>query len=184
MLGTLILLFIIGLAIVQYIRGQSEAIGNWAYLFPELEFDPESFYSQVEELLKARSIPNIFTTKRNIKEYGALSHFRVYLEVKRGDYIFHICAAPWGTGFFFSWWLREKLSSLDELLIMIPVVGPRIVKLRQYKSYYKLDTDIMFRKSVHECIMAAIDQITESKGLRGLSELERKPDLRSFIGKK
>jgi len=56
------------------------------------------------------------------------------MEVSRGDYIFHICAAPWGTGFFFSWWFRYKMNDIDQLLIFIPFVGSRIVKMRQYQS--------------------------------------------------
>lgn len=183
MLGVLLLFFIVGVMIIQFLRGQSEAIGNWSYLFPNLKYDTIQFYNQVEDLLNDREVPDIQMIERHFKEQGFLSHHRVYFEVKRGEFTFHICAASWGSGFFFSWWLREKLSTLDELLILIPFIGPRIVKLRQFKSYYRIDTDTMFRKSVHECIMTVIDQITESKGIRGLSELDRKPDLRSFLNK-
>lgn len=71
------------------------------------------------------------------------------------------------------------MSDIDQLLI--PFVGSRIVKMRQHQSYYKLDTDSMFRKSVYQCVMAAVDNLTTSKGVRGLSELERTPDVRSMI---
>ena len=181
MLGTLIFVLICCIMAVQYMRGQSEAIGNWSYLFSNLQYDPETFYKHLHQLIQARGIPDVSTRTRHFKEGGMLSHHRVYFEVQRKDFTFHVCAAPWGSGFFFSWWLREKLSSMDELLIMIPFVGPPIVRARQHKAYYKLDTDVMFRKSVHQCILEAIDQITEAKGVRGLTELDRKPDLKSLV---
>lgn len=169
------------IAVVQYFHHASEAIGNWNHLFPNMQLDPNDFYDLIEELLEDREIPDINTHRRTFKQGGIFSYHRIYLEVSRKDYIFHICAAPWGIGFFFSWWIREKLSPADELLILIPYFGPRIVRARQYKSYYKLDTDAMFRKSVHQCVMDAIDQLTNQVGIRALTEFERQPDLRSIL---
>lgn len=160
---------------------KTEAIGNWSHLFQDMQHDPNTFYDLVERLLKERQVPDFSSKKIIIGEGSILSHNRLYLEISRGDYIFHICAAPWGTGFFFSWWVRQKMSDIDQLLILIPFAGSRIVKMRQQQSYYKLDTDSMFRKSVHQCVLAAIDSLTTAKGARGLSELERVPDVRSVI---
>ena len=140
-----------------------------------MQNDPNSFYDLVEKILREKQVPEFSSGKVHISEGGILSHNRLYLEVSRGDYIFHICAAPWGTGFFFSWWVRQKMSDIDQLLILIPFAGSRIVKMRQHKSYYKLDTDSMFRKSVHQCVIAAVDSLTSAKGMRGLSDLERTP---------
>lgn len=177
--------FLIFAALIIYIvvkaLQKTEAIGNWSHLFPEMQYDPNLFYDLVDSILREKQVPDFHSKKVTISEGGILSHTRLYLEVSRGDYIFHICAAPWGTGFFFSWWVRQKLSDIDQLLILIPFVGSRIVKMRQYQSYYKLDTDSMFRKSVHQCVMAAVDSLTTAKGVRGLSELERTPDVRSII---
>ena len=181
MIINLILLIIVVIIVLQIRKGQSEAIGNWSHLFPNMQLDPEEFYLLVEEIIELKEIPDAIFSRRTFKQGSIYSYHRLYFEVSRGDYIFHICAAPWGTGFFFSWWVREKLSLIDAILIMIPIIGPRIVRLRQYKSYYKLDTDTMFRKSVHQSVMEAIDGITKSAGISGLTELERKPDLRAII---
>lgn len=176
---TFIIIIIVFLVIVRALRS-SEAIGNWSHLFLNMTHDPKEFYQKIESLLQAHEIPS--KTKQRIFQEGSIfSHNRLYLEVASADYIFHICAAPWGKGFFFSWWLRQNLSGLDEILNLIPWIGPRIVAARQYKSYYKLDTDTMFRTSVHKCILAAIDDLTEAQGVRGLTELERQPDLRAAI---
>lgn len=171
----------LGFYLLKGILSYSEATDNWRHLFADMEYDPEEFYTKVEQILEERQVPDIRIIRRMFKEGGILSHHRVFLEVSRGDYTFHICAAPWGTGFFFSWWVREKLSEIDELLIKIPYIGLAWVKARQRSSYYKLDTDALFRESVINGIMETIDQLTEAKGIRGLTELERKPDLRNII---
>ena len=159
----------------------SEAIGNWNHLFADVQHDPEEFYKSVEEIIKEKEVPDVKTGRKNFKQGGMLSSTRVYLVVHRKDLIFHICAAPWGTGFFFSWWMRVELSAWDEFLGRIPLIGPALVARRQLKTYYNLDTDAMYRSSVHQSVLAAIDLLTEAKGVRGLSELERKPEMHTSI---
>jgi hypothetical protein len=178
---TFLILVVIIIYIVVRLSQKTEAIGNWSHLFPDIQHDPNSFYDLIENLLREKQVPDFSSKKVTISEGGILSHNRLYLEVSRGDYIFHICAAPWGTGFFFSWWVRQKMSDIDELIFLIPFFGSRIVKMRQRQSYFKLDTDSMFRKSIHQCVLAAVDNLTSTKGIRGLSELERTPDVRSMI---
>lgn len=177
--------FLIFVVIIVYIVVKAlqttEAIGNWSHLFPDMQHDPNSFYELVEKILHEKQVPEFYASKITLNEGSLLAHNRLYLEVSRGDYIFHICAAPWGTDFFFSWWIRQKRDEMDQIYNLIPFFGARIVKMRQYKSYYKLDTESMFRKSVHQCVLTAIDNLTSSKGIRGLSELERTPDVRSMI---
>jgi len=166
------ILFIAALLILVYLfHRKSETIGNWSHLFADMQHDPEEFYRLVTEILTERQVPDFTTTTRTFKEGNIFSHQRVYLEVARGDYVFHICAAPWGTSFFFSWWLRFKHPS---------AIGRRSKNALPDDTYYKADTDTMFRTSVHHGVLAAIEQLTETKGLKGLTELERKPDMRSM----
>lgn len=174
MIGLLLVLLLM-VYIVLKVFQRSEATGHWSHLIDNFVLSPDDFYSRLIEILKDREVPDIHVTRKTFKEGGMLSHQRLYLEVARGDYTFHICAAPWGTGFFFSWWVRQSLSGIDELLILIPFWGEKIVKYRQYHAYYKLDSDTMFRKSVHQSVLQAIDQFTRSEGVRGLSEFERMP---------
>ncbi len=63
----------------------------------------------------------------------------------------------------------------------MPIIGPIIKGSNKEQTYYKLDTDTMFQTSIHQAVLAAVDRITESKGVRGLTELECKPNLRSFL---
>lgn len=175
---TLILILFV-IFIIATLSGKSEQTGHWSHLFADMQHDPEKFYELVEEKLKEREVPDFKTARKTFREGGLMSHNRIYLEVSRGDYIFHICAAPWGKGFFFSSWTRTKLRST--VFEKLPIIGKVIAEANQYDTYYKLDTDGMFRSSVHQTVLSAIDNLTEAKGIKGLTELERKPDLRSLI---
>ncbi len=159
---------------------KSEAIGNWNHLFPNMNYDASEFYNSVESLIKSKQIPMLYTSKVILREGTFLSNGRLYLEIRRYDFKFHICAAPWGTDYFFSWWVRKNYDELDIVLLLIPFVGDWLVKKRQHQSYYKLDTEAMFRKSVHESVLEVIDQITTAKGIR-LSDVERNPHTRRVI---
>ncbi len=166
-------LFVVFLVVLFSIR--SEVIGQWNHLFPNMQHDPEEFYTLVEELLNEWQMPDYKTERKTFHQGGILSHQRLYLEVSRGDYIYHICAAPWGNGFFFSWWLRKVSAFLE-----------RFNSKQTFKvdTYYRQDTDAAFRACVQQCVQSAVDRITEAKGIRGLTELERQPDLRSMFSQK
>jgi hypothetical protein len=61
----------------------------------------------VELALKPREIPDYSVSRIDWNEGGILTARREYLRIKRGKLAFDLCAAPFGTGFFFSWWLAE-----------------------------------------------------------------------------
>ncbi|MBK9631948.1 MAG: hypothetical protein IPO62_12940 [Saprospiraceae bacterium] len=180
-MSTLIIVVIIGF-ILYALLNKSEAVKNWSTLIPNIQHHPEDFYELVEHILNEREVPGIKTERRTFKEGGVLSSHRLYLQLSRGDYIFHICGAPWGNGFFFSWWMRKMDDPLGDLLKNLPFVGKIFASRIDYDTYYRLDTDMMFRTSVHQSVLAAIEKLTEGKGIRSLTELERTADLR-VIGK-
>lgn len=82
---SLIFITLIIIAIVQYFRHNSEAIGNWNHLFPNMQLNPNDFYDLIEELLENREIPDISTHRRTFKQGGIFSYHRIYLEVLRKD---------------------------------------------------------------------------------------------------
>src|SRR5437867_3559896 len=94
-------------------------MSHWSKLFEGFQTAPLPFYSAVEAAIARRQIPDVATERIEYKEGGLVSARREYLRVKRGKHAFDICAAPFGTGFFFSTWLVEKsiLSGLHKLLI-------------------------------------------------------------------
>jgi hypothetical protein len=78
-----------------------------------LEASPKEFYSNVEAAVKECVVPGLEVSRVDWKEGGILTADREYLRVSRGRLIFDICAAPFGNGFFFSWWLT-KSPGLEE----------------------------------------------------------------------
>jgi hypothetical protein len=210
-------------------------LSHWNHLIENLQASPLDFYTSVHGLVDKRQIPQVQISRVEYHEGGVLSARREYLRVKRGRHIFDICGAPFGNGFFVSWWLGEPQSSLgglalvlvligtmivllfstahfgffmglfiaivavpllflalvaalkempegsDDALVAMPWLGPIYERLFRPKTYYKIDTALMFQQSVHAAVMEAVDGLTSAKGLRALSELERKPILKEFF---
>jgi len=167
-----------------------------------------------------------------------LTSHREYLRIVRGRYRFDICAAPFGTGFFFSSWLteikspfgwlyllafilaadvawaivfglsarlfgvlnafpiatvgvsvlawavgygtREGMLDLEEIILTTPFIGMIYENLFNPPTFYNLDTALMFQQAVHNAVLEVIDGMVAAKGLRALSDLERKPILKAF----
>lgn len=150
----------------------SEAINSWNYSVPNFQYSTEEFYQLLEVKIKERNLPGVKMKTRNISQGGLFSKNRLYFEVSRQDYIFHVCAAPFGNDYFFSWYLRVKLSPIQEMLSKIPIIGAYFTAKLTYKTYYQLDTEGMFKQSVHHAITDTISDILEPKGKR-LSDVDR-----------
>jgi hypothetical protein len=214
----------------------SNVISHWHHPIENFQTSPMEFYAAVERALQPRQIPDLSTSRVDWKEGGLLSARREYLRVKRGKLAFDICAAPFGTGFFFSSWLAEVppphgvLYALviiiiglfllgmsiqmfgffgglffaaiafpllvwllgylvreghlgpgaEDALLAIPLFGPLYERLFKPVTYYKMDTTLMFQSAVHAAVLEVVDQVTSAKGIRPLTELERKPVMREF----
>jgi len=155
-------------------------ISHWHHVFEDLQFSSQDLYAQIEAAIKARGIPDIRLTRINIQEGGVLSAKRAYLRVYRKQHIFDICGAPFGNGFFVSWWLSNNPSGCLVALSQFPVISLLASALVRPVTYYTVDTALMFQQAVHSAITEVLDQITSSKGIRGLTEAERKPIMREF----
>jgi len=84
-----------------------QPFGHWSTLVEGLQASPQECYAAIEEAIRRREIPDMRTSRVTFKESGFLSAERIYLRVGRKMLGFDICAAPFGNGFFFSWWLGE-----------------------------------------------------------------------------
>jgi hypothetical protein len=207
-------------------------ISHWHQLIEEFQVSPLDFYKAVEVAIDRRQVPNQENVRIDFKEGGLLTCKREYLRVIRGKHAFDICAAPFGTGFFFSWWLIELPSSwfgyflgffvaallavivsfqagviaglflsvilvpgvlaiigvvvhdiggtAEDGILAIPWIGSLYARIFDQPTYYQIDSALMFQDAVHNAVMEVIDQMTAAKGIRALSEFERKPTLKSF----
>jgi len=253
---------------------QEDVIGNWHKLVENLQTSPREFYAAVTEALKRREIPGLKVRSIVWNEGGVIAPRREYLRMTDGRIAFDLCAAPFGTGCFFSWWLVkvrpsfvffyalafaacanvlkvladftadqmwrripdvanhqvpwlfERLGWLPSVLPWpwellhwpqtpqglidltiaaliviwgvailanlgrrgpelalqkIPVFGWVYRKMFAPITYYRLDTAIMLRAAVHAAVLEVVDGLTAAKGLRSLSEPERKPIMRELV---
>jgi hypothetical protein len=156
-------------------------LSHWFHLIEGLQYSPQRFYLSIKEAIKRRQLSGI--TLSGVEYYeGAplISPKRVYLRVKRNEHVFDICAAPFGNGFFISWWFGEKVG----LLYRIPIIGLVFMLLFRPSTYYRHDTALMFQESIHAAVIEVLEQTTQAKGMRGLSEMEKKPILSDLLKRK
>ena len=214
-------------------------VSHWDQLIENFQTSSLGFYEAVEQALHRREVPEFKTSRVEFKEAGLMTAKREYLRIVRGKYTFDICAAPFGTGFFFSWWLNEPaspygplylavflvcefilfsiliaigtrmggfifgcfvslvgtpgaalalgycarqgiLDRLEEYILVTPLLGRLYERIFTPATYYVVDTQLMFQQAVHNAVLEVIDEVTSAKGVRVLSEFQRKPTLKSF----
>jgi hypothetical protein len=81
---------------------QADVITHWYALVPGFTTSTKEFYEAVEKELKDRQVPGLEISRVDFAEGGLLSQKREYLRMTRERLVFDICAAPFGTGYFFS----------------------------------------------------------------------------------
>jgi hypothetical protein len=134
----------------------------------DLKLSSQEFYKTVELEIIERQIPNVSLSRVTHRQSSIFTAKREYLRVTRHEYVFDICAAPFGTGFFFSWWLGYRNRSV---LARIPFINTMFGVNPKKKTLYQTDTENMFRSSIHSCFADAIAKLTTAKGIRGFTEL-------------
>jgi hypothetical protein len=225
---------------------QENVISHWDQLIENFQASSLEFYNSVEKALEGRAVPEIHWSRVEHKEGGLASAKRQYLRTHRGKYAFDICAAPFGTGFFVSWWftepplpfafiytlvfllgvvitmniafgigmaigaamngyalglffggcsailgvpaflwligsgIRQGTIPGESTVLAMPLVGPLYERIFAPATFYAMDTALMFQKAVHQAVLDVIESIIAAKGIRALTESERKPVMRRF----
>lgn len=149
----------------------SQVLSHWAHYFPYSGLSSNALYAKIEELVTSHQMPNTKTEKVTHKEGGMFSASREYFRVKHKDLVFDICAAPFGKDFFVSWWLYESEGAMKSLM-KFTKVGEFLNERAAKRTFFEADEESIFRSCVHDCVLEAIDTMTEGQGSR-LSELER-----------
>lgn len=100
----------------------STIISHWNQLIEGFSYSTQDYYSQIEEALKERQIPGLTVSRIEWREGGVFSTKREYLRIQRDRLVFDICGAPFGTGYFVSWWLGE-LRGANIFAVIGVVIG-------------------------------------------------------------
>lgn len=161
--------------------GIKEYHSHWNHLLDDFKFSTEEFYTLLKRKLEDNLISNAHIESINLKEGGTFSSRRKYLRIEWKDYQFDFCSAPFGKGFFVSWWLLHKNPIMKLIIGRMPFIGKWLVKKWYPITYYKIDTASMFMTYCQSAIQQVIKDITLEKGMRVLTENERKPILNNIF---
>lgn len=104
-------------------------VAHWSKLVENLQVSSKEFYTAVQTGLSRRKVPALKTRVVVRNEGGILSPRREYLRMTDGRVAFDLCAAPFGTGFFFSWWLVEAKASWVPVYAAVFFVAMRWINL-------------------------------------------------------
>jgi hypothetical protein len=165
-----IILFAIMIAI--FWKKKVDVSTNEVNAFIDHRFSAQDFYSRLRELIEDRNMPDVKIGRVSFPISSMLSDKREYLRVVRKDSVFDICAAPFGTGSFVSYWFGEPRKTLKQLARRVAVTyikNPdvhQIIDSFNTKTRYQYDVDAIFRVWVKDCIKQAIEEMKESKGVR------------------
>lgn len=125
---------------------------SWFQSFEGRPHTTQQFYDTVVALLKERNMPALSICSVAHHTHGFLSAKREYLRVQYRNYIFTICAAPFGKNFFVSWRLGEIKS--------------RLFAKQEQKTFYEQDTELLFSLVVKTSVEQAVALLTEQVGVR------------------
>jgi hypothetical protein len=114
----------------------ADMFSHWHKSYDNFRTSSLDFYTSLDAEVRRRQIPGMAISQIDRKEAGIFSAKRTYLRVTRQELIFDVCAAPFGTGFFFSWWLtvRRGYPILYALTILLLLLG--ILKTPLYGSAF------------------------------------------------
>ena len=173
LLIVIVLIVLVIWAVTRIGKTVIEVRGHWQHYFDTLQFSSQEFYTAIEATVKAKEIPQVSTSRITYSEGGMLSANREYLRISRGTIVFDICAAPFAKGFFISSWQGDLPNITLMIVSAIPFIGKSMAQGYANKTYYQLDAEQMFTSAVHQGVLEAIDTVTNTQGIRQLSELER-----------
>jgi hypothetical protein len=95
---------------------------HWGKLLEGLQYSPMQFYGEVEAAVRKRQLPDCEISAVDWPEGGVFSAKREYLRIARKGYTFDVCGAPFGTGFFVTWWMAEIPPSLKRAAAILSLV--------------------------------------------------------------
>lgn len=90
------------MALASFKSNRDEVLSHWIAFVESFSLAPQEFYQLIERALAQRKIPGLEISRVEYGEGGLLSDQRIYLRMIRERLAFDTCAAPFGTGFFFS----------------------------------------------------------------------------------
>lgn len=146
---------------------KAEVLSHWYALIPGFQTSSQEFYTSIERELAARKVPGLDLSQVNFAEGGLLSAKRVYLRMLRERLVFDVCAAPFGTGYFFSCRFAEIPAVVKWWEILILLFGLNFLLGLFIRIFNFLDGPIYFFLFCVFCIWVMRNAIS-----MGLTDLD------------
>jgi hypothetical protein len=113
---------------------KGEVLDSWIVFADSFSFPPQEFYAAIEKEMAARKIPSMEISREEFSEGGLLSDKRIYLRLFRERLALYACAAPFGTGYFFSFRAvyvpaLVRLWHILAIFLLCGVLGALLVRL-------------------------------------------------------
>jgi len=113
-------------ALLKFFFPKEEVIEHWYSPVDNFEFATADFYQMIEKELSARKVPNLEISNVEWSEGGMLSDKRKYLRLRRERLVFDICAAPFGSSYFFSFRFVALPLGIKPIELLIFLIGVAI----------------------------------------------------------
>lgn len=149
---------------------------NWSTYVEGMQQSADAFYKQVEAKIARHQLKGVTLERVSFSEGGIFSANREYLQVRRGDHVFHLCAAPYGDGFFVSWWCGLSEGIIKEWLKRLPLIGHFIAPV----TYYTIDLSNMFSSIASGAVKETLTGVVEAQNLKALSIEAERPVMRQL----
>jgi hypothetical protein len=121
-----------------FTKRKAEVFSHSYFLIAELETSSDEFYSSIEAELKARYVPGLTMTRVEFAEGGLLSDKRTYLRMIRERLVFDVCAAPFGTSYFFSSRFAEIPAEIQAWQLLLLFGGGCVATLMGFSIFAKM----------------------------------------------
>jgi hypothetical protein len=108
----------------RFLKKPAEVIDHWYVLVPNFNLSTKEFYADIEAELKMREVPSLEIAHVDFAEGGLASAKREYLRLNRERLVFDVCAAPFGTAYFFSCRFAEIPSTIKLWQLMLMIIPP------------------------------------------------------------
>jgi hypothetical protein len=156
---------------------KGEVLNHWIAFIEGFSYSPQEFYTAVEKELTARNLPGMDISRVEFAEGGALSDKRIYLRMIRERLAFDTCAAPFGTGYFFSC----RAVYIPAVVTLWHILGA-LVMLSLVGSLLEQFLGVEFTVIALVGLLLAIAQVFRNTIALGLSDLDATLIKTPFIG--
>lgn len=118
---------------------QADVLSHWYTPVPNFAASTSDFYAAIEKELKDQKVPGLEILRVDFSEGGMLSDKRTYLRMTRERLVFDICAAPFGSNYFYSCRFAEFPVKVSLLAIAILLFGGLFifVKALQFFGFFQ-----------------------------------------------